>query len=100
MAVLRGIGTSIQNSGLDDVWQEADVFGSETTRQILKCGHYKCCLRAHLYTYHALFELELEQFLNDNPQYADLLSDNSEAINNACRIRDITEKNYTFKNCK
>ena len=97
MAVLRGIGTSIQNSGLDDVWQEADVFGSETTRQILKCGHYKRCLRAHLYTYHALFELELEQFLNDNPQYADLLSDNSEAINNACRIRDMAEKTTLVK---
>ncbi len=97
MAVLRGIGTSIQNSGLDDIWQEADVFGSETTRQILKCNHYKRCLRAHLYTYHALFELELEQFLNDNPQYEELLNDKSQTIQNACTVKDMTEKTTLVK---
>lgn len=36
MAALRALGTSIENSGIDDAWIEADVYGSATTRQILK----------------------------------------------------------------
>ncbi len=39
MAALRALGTSIENSGIDDAWIEADVYGSVTTRQILKCSH-------------------------------------------------------------
>jgi len=34
-------------------WIEADVYGSATTRQILKCTHYKRSLHAHIYSYRA-----------------------------------------------
>ncbi len=51
MASLIALGTSIENSGIDDAWIEADVYGSATTRQILQCKHYKRSLRAHIYTY-------------------------------------------------
>ena len=37
MAALKALGASIENSGIDDTWIEADVYGSATTRQILKC---------------------------------------------------------------
>ena len=37
MAALREIGVSMENSGIDDAWMEADVYGSATARQILKC---------------------------------------------------------------
>ena len=50
MASLRALGTSIENSGIDDAWIEADVYGPSTTRQILKCSHYKRTLRAHIHT--------------------------------------------------
>ena len=30
MAALRALGTSIENSGIDDAWIEADVYGSAT----------------------------------------------------------------------
>ena len=32
MAALRAIGVSMENSGIDDAWMEADVYGSATTR--------------------------------------------------------------------
>ena len=63
MAALRALGTSIENISIDDAWSEADVYGS-TTRQILKCSHYKRALCAHIHTYMALYELALEQFLH------------------------------------
>ena len=50
MAALRALGTSIENSGIDDAWIEADVYGPATTRQILKCSHYKRSLSAHIRT--------------------------------------------------
>ena len=37
MCALRALGSSIENSGIDDAWMEADVYGSATTRQIIKC---------------------------------------------------------------
>jgi len=48
MAALRALGTCIENSGIDDAWLEAGVYGSATIRQILKCAHYKRTLRAHI----------------------------------------------------
>jgi len=59
MAALRALGASMENSGTDDAWIEADVYGSATTRQILKCTHYKRALHAHTYSYIALYEMAL-----------------------------------------
>jgi len=52
MASLRALGTSIEK-GIDDAWIEADVYGSSTVRQILKCSHYKRALSAYIHTYMA-----------------------------------------------
>lgn len=71
MAALRALGSSIENSGIDDAWIEADVYGTATTRQILKCSNYKRCLRAHIYSYIALYELVLEEFFKDKPEIKD-----------------------------
>ncbi|KAK5933353.1 hypothetical protein CgunFtcFv8_013842 [Champsocephalus gunnari] len=59
MAALRALGASMENSGIDDAWMEADVYGPATTRQILKCTHYKRALHAHIYSYVALYEMAL-----------------------------------------
>ena len=60
MAALRALGTSIENSGIDDAWIESDVYGSSTVRQILQCSHYKRSLQAHIHTYMAMYEIVLE----------------------------------------
>ena len=67
MAALHALGASMENSGIDDAWIETDVYGSATTRQILKCAHYKHPLHAHTYSYVALYEMALEEFFKDNP---------------------------------
>jgi len=67
MASLGAVGASIENSGIDDAWIEADVYGAATTRQILKCTHYKRSLWAHIYSYVALYELVLEEFFREDP---------------------------------
>ncbi len=61
MASLRALGTSIENSGIDDAWIEPDVYGSATTRQILQCKHYiKCYICIYVGTKRALVMFALQ----------------------------------------
>ncbi len=92
MASLRALGTSIENSGIDDAWIEADVYGSATTRQILQCKHYKRSLRAHIYTYVALYEMVLEEFFKGNQDLKVECVDATAEIQMAC-----SEKNKHIK---
>jgi len=84
MASLRALGASMENSGIDDAWIEADVYGSATTRQILKCTHYKRALRAHTYSYVALHEMALEEFFGNNPQLKKVCLKATEGVEATC----------------
>ncbi|KAI4816689.1 hypothetical protein KUCAC02_009005 [Chaenocephalus aceratus] len=84
MAALRALGASMENSGIDDAWMEADVYGPATTRQILKCTHYKRALHAHIYSYVALYEMALEEFFKDNPQLKYVCLKATEGVEAAC----------------
>ena len=80
MAALRALGTSIENSGIDDAWIESNVYGSSTVRQILQCSLYKRSLQAHIHTYMAMYEIVLEKFFNDNPHLEALCSKHANDI--------------------
>ena len=54
------------------------MYGSATTRQILKCNHYKRTLRAHIYSYMALCELALDGFFKDDSQLKDACLETAE----------------------
>ena len=56
MAALRAIGVSMENSGIDDAWMEANVYGSATTRHNSKCNHFKRTLRVYtfIHTWHCM----------------------------------------------
>jgi hypothetical protein len=84
MAALRALGTSIENSGIDDAWLEAGVYGSATIRQILKCAHYKRTLRAHIHMYMALYELLLEKFFKEKPHLKAICSEPVNELQEAC----------------
>ena len=84
MAALRALGTSIENTGIDDAWIEADIYGPATTRQILKCSHYKRAVRAHIHTYMALYELALEQFFIEMPHLKEVCLKPTKELQEAC----------------
>jgi len=58
MCALRAPGSLIENSGIDDdAWIEADVHGSATTRQILKCTAHTTsapCMLTSTPTWHCI----------------------------------------------
>lgn len=97
MAALRGLGASIENSGIDDAWTEADVYGSATTRQILKCTHYKRSLQAHIYSYVALSEMAIEEFFKDNPHLKEVCIVATDKVQTACREHDKALKAESVK---
>ena len=97
MCALRALGSSIENSGIDDAWVEADVYSSATTRQILNCTHYKRSLRAHIYSYSALYELAIEQFFKDNPDLAETCQEATSEVERACKDSDKTTRPTSVK---
>ena len=60
--MLATIGGFIEGSGLDLCWNEADIFGDCTTRQILEGGHIKRGQNAHMVTLQSLLSLYSEEF--------------------------------------
>ena len=65
MAMIRAIGSMIENSRIDDVWIESFLYSPSVVSQILGCTHYYHSLNAHQHTYLALFQLLLDIFLED-----------------------------------
>ena len=70
---LRCLGRTIEGSGLDDAWQEADMYSSVTVSQILNGNHYNRAIEADRVTLQALFDLWLEKFLEDHHTVHDSL---------------------------
>ena len=60
MAALRALGASMEKSGIDDARIESDVFGSATTRHILKCTHFKRSVCAQIYSCVTVYEIALD----------------------------------------
>ena len=68
MAALRAAGNAMEDSGLDEAWSEADIYGPTTTRHILEAKHAKRALEAHVMTtVEALYDLSVEEFCVDHP---------------------------------
>jgi len=55
--VMRTAGNATEDSGLEDAWNEADIYGPVATRQILEVNHTKRALEAHMTTVQALPDL-------------------------------------------
>ena len=68
------------------------MYGSATTRQIIKCTHYKCSLRAHIYSYMALYELAIDQFLKVNPDLKDVCLEATAELEEACSVANKNTK--------
>ena len=67
MAALRAVGNFVEDSGIDDAWISADIYGPLTTRQILEAKHMKRALTAHMVTIQAVFSLYWEVLIEEYP---------------------------------
>ncbi len=91
MTALRAAGASIQDSGLEDMWGEADLYGSTVINQILEGKHLKRALDAHLTTYQALFDLYRDTFIAEYPGSEDEFRQLAIDLHTACATSDRDE---------
>ena len=57
---LRALGGVIEKSGIDDSWEESNIYGPATVRQILEGKQMKRALNAHSMTVEVLFDLSVK----------------------------------------
>ena len=87
----------MEGSGLDEAWQEADLYSKLTVSQILNGNHYNRAIEAHELTLQALFDLWLETFLEDHPIVHDTLSTSVKQLTDACRDKiGVAKAHQTF----
>ena len=80
MAALRALGTSIENSGIDNAWIEADVYGPSTTTSVVITREHS----VHIHTYMALYELALEHFFTEMPHLKEVCLSPTKELQEAC----------------
>ena len=101
MTSLRALGTSIDDSGFDDAWIEANLYSSTTTRQILEGRHMKRALTAHSITSSALCDLHLSAFLKTEVEQSSTVHDNLQVaasmVNSACQEHKYDELDNRHK---
>ena len=97
ICALRCLGRTIEGSGLDDAWQEADLYSSVTVSHILNGNHYNRAIEAHRVTLQALFDLWLEKFLEDHHTVRDSLVASVKQLTEACKLKiDVGEAHRAF----
>ena len=97
LCALRCLGRTIEGSGLDEAWQEADLFSSVTVTQIINGNHHNRALQAHQVTLQALFDLWLGAFLEDHPAVRYSLRSAAEELTDACRAnQDVYTAHQAF----
>jgi len=52
-------GKTVEGSGIDEAWQEADLYGSVTVTQIINGNNHNRSVQAHQLTLQVLFDLWL-----------------------------------------
>ena len=81
---MRAAGNAIEDSGLDEAWSEADIYGPTTTRQILEAKHVKRALEAHMTTVQALYDLYVEEFFLDHPHLKEPCVEAAQQLDQSC----------------
>lgn len=66
LCALRAIGSSIENSSINEALIQSDLFGPATARQIIEGKHLKRAINAHVITQQSLFQLYTYSFLKEN----------------------------------
>ena len=97
LCTLRCLGRTFEGSGLDQAWQEADLYSSITVTQIINGNHHNRAVEAHQVTLQTLFDLWIEAFLEDHHGVHDFLQSSAKELAEACRTKkDVHKAHQTF----
>lgn len=68
LCALRCLGRTIEGSGIEDMWVEADIYGVPVVSQIRNGSHYSRAVKCHQITLQAFSDLWFEAFFADHPE--------------------------------
>ena len=85
MAMLRTIGSYIENSGIDMCWIESELHGPSTVKQILDGKHVRRGEKAHMKTLQSLFSLYQEAFFKQEAELYHNLQRLAQELGDACK---------------
>ena len=107
MAMHRTIGAYIEDSGINNCWEESDVFGAGAVHTILEGKHVKRGVCAHLVTFQSLLALYSEIFFVQNKEIYLTCSKAADKVSLACSTGDkdeirnaFSQMKHEFESCK
>ncbi|CAB3982955.1 Hypothetical predicted protein [Paramuricea clavata] len=87
VCALRCLGKTIEGSGIDEAWVEAEVYSSVTMDQIINGNHYRRALEAQEVTLQVLFDLWIEAFFSERPAVQTSLEACIKQVSKACVLK-------------
>ena len=93
LCVLSCLGRTIEGSGIEDMWVEADIYGVPVVSQILNGNHYSHAIKCHQITLQAFSDLWFDAFFADHPE---ILRDLKEVCAN---LLSACQTNHNVKQC-
>ena len=84
---LRYLGRQIEGSGLDQAWQEADIYSSITVTKLSNGNHHKRSVEVHQVTLQVCFDLLMQQFVKDHPAVHDSLNASAKELDEVCKTK-------------
>ena len=67
LCVLRCLDQTVDGSGLDNAWVEADIYSNVTVMQIINGSHHNRTIECHLFTLQALTDMWFHAFFAKHP---------------------------------
>ena len=99
LCALRCLGRTSEGSGLDDAWQEADLYSNITVTQIINGNHHNRAIEAHQITLQVLFDLWISAFMDLHPAGRDSLRSAVPELTEACRANNDVHTAHQHSRC-
>ena len=87
LCALRCLGKTVEGSGLDECWIEAELYSDTVVTQIINGQHYNRAIKCYQVTLQALSDLWWDTFFTEHPDIYDNLKDSIQNLSNACKTQ-------------
>ena len=84
---LRCLGKTVEGSGLDDCWIEAELYSDTVVNQIINGQHYNRAIKCYQVTLQALSDLWWDAFFAEHPDVYNNLKDSIQNLSNTCKTQ-------------
>ena len=96
VCALRCLGHTVEGSGREDMWVQANIYSNVTVVHIINGKHYNCAIECHLFTVEAPSDLWFEQFFAEHPDMIQALQECVNALISSCQKQEDVAEAHTI----